>query len=203
MLVPNPSNSDPSPDEITRLLNDVKDGRTEDADRLAEYVFAELHRLALGFMRGERNDHTLQPTALVNEAYVRLAGSAPIDWKSRAHFFGIAARTMRRILVEHARRRKTAKRGEGAVLLELQDATMASKDPILLEASEVLDLDAALDKLKEMDPRLALVIEMRYFTGMTVSEVAEALGLSEKTISRDWRFAKTWLREEMEARRQK
>jgi len=153
---------------------------------LLERVYETLRRIAIGQLRGERAGHTLQPTALVNEAYLRLVGQREIDWRDRSHFFGLAAVTMRRILVDHARRRQAKKRGaeEQAPL-----TIVTGKE----EAVDLLDLDRALVRFAERFPRQAKVVEMRYFSGLEFEHVALALDLSPRTVKRDWTFARAWL----------
>ncbi len=154
-----------------------------------ELVYAELRRLASTYMRRERPDHTLQPSALVNEAYVRLLGGSPIPFESRAHFFVTAAQTMRRILIDHARTRQAAKRVSGGQRVEFDEAfALVDEDPV-----RFLDLDAALTRLAALDQRQALIVEMRFFGGMKVDAVAETLKISEKTVKRDWAMARAWL----------
>jgi RNA polymerase sigma factor (TIGR02999 family) len=185
--------------EITRILSNL--GRS-DLDpgvvtgRLFELVYAELRRMAGGLMRNERPDHTLQPTALVNEAYLRLVEGAPVEWESRAHFFGIAATAMRRILVEHARERATAKRGGGWRRITLDGVIGQSG----VTDAEILDLDLALNRLAEMDARMARVVEMHVFAGMGMTEIAHTLRVSERTVHGDWRMARMWLARELSER---
>jgi RNA polymerase sigma factor (TIGR02999 family) len=176
------------PDEVTELLRAWRSG-DEDADaRLVERVYATLRSLAVAQLRGERPEHTLQPTALVHEAYLRLVGQRELDWRDRAHFFGLAALTMRRVLVDHARRRRAKKRdaGEGP-----EPLTVAGADG---EAADLLDLDRALDLFARRFPRQARVVEMRYFSDLEFDDVALALEVSPRTVKRDWRFARAWLR---------
>jgi RNA polymerase sigma-70 factor (ECF subfamily) len=161
----------------------------ETANRLFAAVFGELRHLAGDLMRRERTDHTLQATALVNEAYLRLVDDSKIDWRNRAHFFGIAARAMREILVDHARGRAAAKRGGGLQRVSLNDAVGFAAE----HGVEILDLERVLTELGEMDERMARVVEMRVFAGLKVEEVAHVLGVSVRTIHNDWRVAKMWL----------
>jgi RNA polymerase sigma factor (TIGR02999 family) len=158
-------------------------------DRLIPMVHDELHRLARREMRGERTGHTLQTTALVNEAYLRLIDARRVHWHDRAHFFALSARLMRRILVDHARSRHYLKRGGGAKQIALDDALVVAE----ARSADLIALDDALQALAAVDPRKSQVIEMRYFGGLTVDETAEALSISPETVTRDWRFGKVWL----------
>jgi RNA polymerase sigma factor (TIGR02999 family) len=179
--------------DITGLLLNWSDGDTSALDRLAPVVEKELRRLAHNYMRHERPDHTLQTTALVNEAYIRLVDQKQVRWQNRAHFFGIAASVMRRILVDYARSRSREKRGAGAFQVSLTEAAVLSRD----EAESLLELNVALERLAERDERKARVVECRYFGGLTSEEVAEVLKISITTVERDWSFAKAWLRREL------
>jgi RNA polymerase sigma factor (TIGR02999 family) len=157
-------------------------------------VYDELRRLAAHYLKGERPDHTLQPTALVHEAYLRLVGQSNV-WQSRAHFFGIAARTMRRILVEHARRRNADKRGGGTVRVGPGiEGSAASPEP----DPEILALDEALTRLEGLDPQQARIVELRFFGGLSVEETAEVAEVSTATVKRKWRTARAWLRQELD-----
>ncbi|MEM6810674.1 MAG: sigma-70 family RNA polymerase sigma factor [Pseudomonadota bacterium] len=176
-------------DDITILLRQWADGDTDSLDRLTARVYDELRGIALQIFRGERADHTLQATALVNEAYARLIGS-DIDWQDRGHFFSLAARLMRRILVDHANAHGAAKRGSGVKPLPLDDVIVVS--PELGE--EVLDLHEALNELAEHDERKAHILELNYFGGLTYADMAKALNLSSSTLDREIRFAKAWLK---------
>jgi RNA polymerase sigma factor (TIGR02999 family) len=160
-----------------------------DADKIFEVVYNELRQLASSLMRRERIDHTLQPTALVHEAYCRLVDQTRIDWQNRAHFFGIAARAMRQILVNHAYHHAAAKRGGGWQRVTFDEGLGMGRDSDM----EVLEFDDALNKLAEMDERMAKVVELRVFGGMRVEEVAQMIGVSKRTILKDWRVAKMWL----------
>jgi RNA polymerase sigma-70 factor, ECF subfamily len=177
--------------DITALLKDWGEGDREALERLMPIVYGELKRLASSYLRSERPDHTLQPTALVHEAYLRLQGQRSVVWSNRAHFFGIAARIMRRILVDHARRRRAAKRDAAALRLTLVDDASVDRAP------ELIALDSALTGLERLDPQQARVVELRYFGGMTVEETAEAAGISTATVKREWRTARAWLRREI------
>jgi len=180
--------------EITRLLDAVAHGDAEAKSRLASLVYAELHARAAGYMCGERRDHTLQPTALVNEAYLRLLEKQRPGFHNRAHFFAIASATMRRVLVDHARSRRAAKREGGRIKVELEENLAAGN----LQLDRMLILDEALDRLAEMDPRQVQLVEMIYFGGLTQVEAAAALGISSKTVKRDWASARAWLQAELD-----
>lgn len=182
-----------APSEITRLLCEWSGGNQAALDRLLPVVYDELHRLARSYMRQERPDHTLQTTALVHEAYLRLVDQNDVRWQTRAYFFAAAAQLMRHILVDHARGRKRAKRGDGMQELSLDEAAVLSEE----RADEVLVVNDALVKLSGFDGRKSKVFELRYFGGMTVEEAAEALKVSPATVAREWRMAKAWLRREM------
>lgn len=183
----------PAPGEFTALLEECRRSGGDATPRLAAYVYQELHRLAIGLMRGERRDHTLQTTGLVHEAYLRLFGDQQVDWRNRAHFLAIAATTMRRILVDYARNRSAAKRGGPAQQkIELTDEAGCAVE---IESAELLDLDRALAEFASIDPRASRVVELRYFGGLSADETAEVLGISSKTVKRDWTIAKAWLRQ--------
>jgi RNA polymerase sigma-70 factor, ECF subfamily len=185
-----------SPAPVTQLLHAWAEGDETALHELVPLVEAELRRLARTFMARERAGHTLQTTALVNEAFLRLADAQSVRWQDRAHFFGIAARLMRRVLVDHARARKVQKRGGGAERVSVEEDLLVSREPEV----DVLALDNALSALAEVDARKAQVIEMRFFGGMTVDETAEALRVSTDTVKRDWRLAKLWLLRELQER---
>lgn len=180
--------------EITRLLAQAGEGRREVWERLAPLIYEELKGLAESAMNAERASHTLQPTALVHEAFVRLAGQDRSSWNNRAHFYGAAAQTMRRILVDHARARKAQKRG-GESAREPLDAALVSFEE---RSTDLIDLDAALDRLAKLDAEQAKIVELRFFGGLTVPECAETLGVSESSIERSWRTARAWLLREVE-----
>lgn len=182
---------DPSSD-VTRMLREWSGGDPSAADRLLPVVYAELRRLAAGYLGRERAGHTLQPTALVNEAWMRLADQST-PWQNRAHFLGVAAGAMRRILVDHARRRRAQKRGGGDLRVTLTEDLASSGGKEL----DVVRLDEALERLGALDERQARLVTMRFFAGLTVEETAEALGVSEKTVKRDWAAAKAWLYREI------
>lgn len=182
-------------DEITRLLRAWSGGDASALPQLVEAVYPELHQIAARHLSRERPGHTLQPTALVGEAYVRLAGQAPgKQWESRAHFFAVAAHVVRAVLVDHARARGAAKRGGGAVGVELTDGSASV--PAL--AVDMLDLDAALRALEAMDAEHAKIVELRYFAGLSIDETAEVLGISPMTVKRGWLAAKTYIRRHLD-----
>ena len=181
-----------SPADVTRLLQAWSDGDAAALDELLPVVYRELHRQAQRYMRGQSPGHTLQATALVNEAYLRLAGTDPVDWKSRAHFFGVAAKAMRSILVDHARARRASKRGGGA-----EPVTLAAADEAGAKQVEVLELDETLQRLADLDPRKANLVELRWFGGLSIEEAAEVLDVSPATAKREWRTARAWLRREL------
>ena len=178
----------PSPKEVTRLLVDWGKGDQAALDELIPLVYDELRRVARRYMRRESQGHTLQTSALVNEAYLRLIDQNSVQWQNRAHFFGVAAQLMRRILVDHARSRLRAKRGGGVQMVSLTEQAVADK-----EVAEVIALDNALKNLAEMDPRKSQVVEMKFFGGLTTEEVAEVLKVTSRTVEREWRKAKAWL----------
>ena len=182
--------------ELTQLLIDWNNGEQSAFDRLMPLIDEELRRLAHRYMSREREGHTLQTTALVNEAFVRLVNRKNVNWQNRAHFFGIAAQLMRTILVDHARSHACVKRGGGAFKLELDDALVVSQE----KASEVIALDDALKELARLDPQQSRIVELRFFGGLTVEETAEVLHLSPATIKREWSTAKAWLYHELSKR---
>ncbi|HEV7890609.1 MAG TPA: sigma-70 family RNA polymerase sigma factor [Pyrinomonadaceae bacterium] len=175
--------------EITRLLADWAGGDRDALDRLAPLVHAELRRIARRQMGGERQGHTLQATALVNEAYLRLAGQEGFEWRDRAHFYAVCAQVMRHVLIDHARAHARDKRGGGALHVSLDEAAVMSVE----SASELVALDEALRELEEVDPQKGRVVELRYFAGLSIEETAEVLGISPTTVRREWRRAKAWL----------
>lgn len=179
---------------VTQLLQEWSGGSGEALDRLIPIIYEELRGRAAGYLRRERPGHTLQPTALVNEAYLRLADAQDVPWQNRAHFFAIAATVMRRILVEHARKKVASKRGGPDVRLTL-DENLAVTDSA--EGVDVIALDEALDRLAAIDAQQARVVELRFFSGLSVEETAEALGVSPRTVKRDWSVAKAWLHREL------
>jgi RNA polymerase sigma-70 factor (ECF subfamily) len=182
-----------APHDVTQLLLDWSDGDRAALDKLVPIVHDELRALAHSYMRRERAEHTLQTTALVNEAYVRLVDCRRTRWQNRAHFFGVAAQAMRRILVDYARARSNAKRGGGEARVPLEDAAQAAED----RPAEFVALDEALAKLEGLDPRKARVVELRFFGGLSGEETAEVLGLSPATVQREWQIAKLWLLREV------
>lgn len=181
-------------DTITVLLKRVQEGDSGAESRLVERVYPELRMMAARYMQRERGGHTLQTTALVNEAYMRLANARETDWKDRAHFFAVAARIMRRVLVDHARLKLTGKRGAGAVALPLDEALVFSEE----KSSSLVRLDDALERLGQIDERAAKIIELRFFGGLSIEETAEALHTSPRTVKREWAFGRSWLRAELE-----
>jgi RNA polymerase sigma-70 factor, ECF subfamily len=186
---PRDAPSTASAHDVTRLL----DGQTGAADALVPLVYAELHDLAVHYMRGERADHTLQPTALVHEAYMRLVDQRNASWKNRSHFFGIAAQAMRRILVDHARRKRATKR-EGGDRVTLDESVAEAPQ----RSVDLIALDDALLKLAALDPRQARVVELRFFGGLDIEQTAESLGISPATVKRDWTFARAFLQREID-----
>ena len=179
------------PVELTRMLKAWSGGDQSALERLTTFVYSELRRLAARRMSREREDHLLQPSALVNEAFVRLLGGAPVEWDSRAHFFAVSARVMRQILIDFARTQDRGKRGRRSPHTVLSDVTeLVRRDapPV-----DFLDLDAALEELARLDARRAQVVELRYFGGLENPEIASLIGVSEPTVVRDWRVARAWL----------
>jgi RNA polymerase sigma-70 factor (ECF subfamily) len=183
----------PPSSEITRLLIAWCDGDRTALEELMPLVERELHRIARRYMRREDPGHTLQTTALVNEAYLRLVNQKNVRWKNRAHFFGIAAQIMRRILLNYARDRHRAKRGGRAILVSLSEVAVMSE----AKSSELIALDEALERLEEIDERKSRVVELRYFGGLSVEETAEVMNVSPITVIRDWNMAKAWLAREL------
>jgi len=181
------------PHEITELLEQWSGGNQAALDQLYPLVYAELRQLARSYMRREPKGHTLQTTALINEAYVRLVDQQSVRWQNRSHFFAISAQIMRRILVDHARRHLQAKRGGGAKRISLDEAMIVAKE----RSAEVLMLDEALSNLARLDPRRSQVVELRYFAGLNNSEIASVLKISENTVMRDWNLARAWLYQQL------
>ena len=179
--------------EVTQILNDWRAGNAAAADKLMPLVYDELRRLARNYLRKERVDHTLQPTALVHEAYVRLVDDSKASWENRAHFYGIAAKLMRRILVDHARARNAAKRGGLLQKISLDEA----RDLPPAASNDLVALDGALEDLAKTYPRKSEVVELKFFGGLEANEIAEVLQVSPKTVLRDWQFAKLWLCREL------
>jgi RNA polymerase sigma-70 factor (ECF subfamily) len=175
---------------VTEWLVDWSRGNKAALDQLMPCVYDELRRLASRYLRRERADHTIQPTALVHEAYLRLVDQTEVRWQDRAHFFGMAATVMRHILVDHARRRHRAKRGGSVTWLSLEPI----REGFEARSLDLIAVDAALTQLEAVDPQQSRVVELRFFGGLTAEEIAEVLGLSSRTVERDWRTAKAWLR---------
>ena len=175
--------------DITRLLSELSHGDPQAASKLIPVVYDELRHLAAGYMRRERPDHTLQPTALVHEAYVKLLAQRSVDWQGRAHFFGVAAQLMRRILIDHARGHLRQKRGGEQRKVSLDEALVFSEQ----QSAEILAVDESLKRLEKVDPRQARVVELRFFGGLNIEETAEVLKISAKTVKRDWSVARAWL----------
>jgi RNA polymerase sigma-70 factor, ECF subfamily len=186
-----------STQRVTELLHAWRQGDAAALDELVPLIHQELHRLARRYMFGERAGHTLQTTALVNEAYLHLVNSQGVNWQSRAHFFAISAQLMRRILVDSARAHRSKKRGAGVSKITLEEALIRPKE----KDAELIALDDALSALAEADPRKSRVVELRFFGGLTVEETAEILRVSADTVLRDWKLAKAWLRREMRKRK--
>jgi RNA polymerase sigma-70 factor, ECF subfamily len=194
---------------VTQLLAQWRDGDERAFAQLSALMYEELRQLAQRHLRRERSNHTMQKTALVNEAFVRLVGQQSVDWQSRAHFIGLASKLMRRVLVDYARARLADKRGGGAGVLSLDDMAAPETDeapdttPTALQhldahtQEEVSAIDQALQRLEQIDERQAQIVEMRYFGGLTVEQTAEAIGISEATVKREWTLARAWLRREL------
>ena len=178
--------------EVSRLLADWSKEDPAARDTLVPIVYEELRRLAHHYMKGERANHTLQTTALVNEAYLRLTDVTRMQWRDRAHFFAMAATLMRRILVDHARDRARDKRGGGVVFTALQDDQAAAGSTV-----DALALDEALDRLAAIEPQHARIVELRYFAGLTIEETSEALGISPATVKREWTWVRAWLYQQL------
>jgi len=184
---------DETPNEITEQLIAWSKGDEGALDALIPAVYQELRRMANYYLRGENAGHSLQPTALVHEAYLRLIDQTKVDWQNRAHFFGVAAQMMRRILVDHAKAKHRAKRGGTATKVSLDETVNLSSE----RAAELVALDDALKVLDELDERKSRIVELRYFGGLTVDETAQVLGVSDKTVMRDWSLAKAWLYQQL------
>jgi RNA polymerase sigma factor (TIGR02999 family) len=182
-----------APGEVTQLLSEYRGGKREALDLLLPFVYSELRSMAARYLRAERSDHTLQPTALVHEAYVRLADQRDVEWRNRAHFLGVAAQVMRRLLVDHARTRGRKKRGSGLkVPIDDVDAAAPSETDV-----DVVALDTALERLATLSPQQARIVELRYFGGLSLEETAEVLGVSTMTVKRGWAMARAWLHREL------
>lgn len=179
--------------EITQILQDWNDGDESAKEQLLPFVYDELRRQARILMSAERGNHTLQPTALVHEAFLKLSRQTGIDWKNRSHFFGIASRLMRQILIDHARLHATAKRGNRPIHFSLDDVQI----PVVERADSLMVLNDVLDRLEQFDPQQAKIVEMRFFGGMNNAEIAECLDISERTVGRDWQAARLWLYREL------
>jgi RNA polymerase sigma-70 factor (ECF subfamily) len=184
------------PGEITGLLGKLSSGQAEVSARLIALVYSQLRSIAGRCMLRERPDHTLQPTVLVHEAYLRLAAETGIRWQSRAHFFGFAAQIMRRVLLDYAREHRAIKRGGAAARISLDEVFLITEDQL----DRVLILDESLQKLAAVDPQQARIVEFRFFAGMTVEETSEAMGMSTATIKREWSHARAWLHRDMSTR---
>jgi RNA polymerase sigma factor (TIGR02999 family) len=183
--------------DVTQLLVDWSNGDEGALRELLPLVYDELHRLAETYMRRERPGHTLQPTALVHEAYLRLVDQTRVRWRNRAHFIGVAAQLMRRVAVKHAERHRAAKRGGGALRMPFDEAAL----PGTASEEDVIALDEALERLKQLDPRQSRIVELRFFGGLTGKEMTAVLGVSQATLDREWRAARAWLRRELAAGR--
>jgi len=184
-----------SSEKVTQLLSDLAGGNRAVVDELTPLVYHELKRIAGSQLRSERPGHTLQATALVNEAYLKLIDQRGVSWQNRAHFFGIASQMMRRILLDYAKAARRDKRGGGAHKTSLDEALVVAED----RASDLVRIDEALTRLEQLDPRQAKVVEHRFFGGLTVEETAEAMGISAPTVKREWAMARAWLHRELGA----
>ena len=182
-----------SPHDVTRLLQDWRNGDKEALEKLTPLVYDELRRLANRYLRAERKDHTLQGTALVHEAYMKMVGYTELEWQSRAHFFGVAARIMRQILIDHARKHQAGRRGGGKQDLPLEEAVVFSKE----RSESLVALDDALESLASFDPLKARIIELRYFGGLSIEEISEVEAVSVSTVRRHMRMGEAWLHREM------
>ena len=181
-------------DEITRVLHDWKDGKPDAAERLFPLVYGELHKLASQCFRGERRGHTLQTTALVHEAFLKLSGGREMDWADRRHFFATAARAMRQILVDHARNKRRLKRGGNNIRLSLEDAMLVSAEQ---NGVDIIALNEVLERLAKRDPQQAAVVDLRFFGGLSLDETAATLAISRATAAREWEAARAWLYREL------
>ena len=185
-----------SGDSITQMLIELTDGNKEVVNQILPHIYDELRRLASSYLRKERSNHTLQPTALVHEAYMKLIDQNRVKWQNRAHFFGIAAQVMRRILMDHARKHQADKRGGEFEKLPIEEEILiVSQD----KSAELIALDEALTRLALLDERQSRIVELRFFSGMSVEETAEALSVSPATVKNEWRTAKAWLFQELKA----
>ena len=188
------SHNDSGSPKITQMLRDWGEGRSEALDELLPHIYNELHRQAAAYLRRERPNHTLQTTALVHEAYLKLIDQKQVQWKSRGHFFALAAQAMRRILVDHAKSRHREKRGGPNEDVPLEDELLAVAEETNID---VIALDEALSRLAKFDPQQERIVEMRYFAGLSLDETAAAIGISRATAARDWAVAKAWLHREL------
>jgi RNA polymerase sigma factor (TIGR02999 family) len=182
-------------EDVTQLLVDWSHGDKDALERLMPLVYDELHRLARSYMRRERSDHTLQPTALVNEAYLRLIDQTRVQWRNRAHFFGVAAQLMRRVTLKHAERQNAAKRGRQAPDVPLEEAAVAGA----ATDEDLIALNEALEHLEELDERQGRIVELRFYGGLSTTEIGECLGISRATVDREWRLARAWLKRELKS----
>src|SRR5262245_35090355 len=187
------SSMESSGSDVTELLQLWSEGRKDALDQLLPQIYAELRRLASSYLRRERPDHTLQATALVHEAFLKLVNQRTVRWQNRAHFFGIAAQAMRRILVDHARAHAAGKRGDGARRVSLDDALVLNMPNV-----DLLALDEALSRLEALDPQQSRIVELRFFGGLTMNETAEVLHISPATVGREWTLARAWLYAELQ-----
>jgi RNA polymerase sigma factor (TIGR02999 family) len=183
-----------TPQNITLLLNEISNGNEVAIEKVLPLVYNELRRISSKYLRNEYKKHTFQTTELVHEAYIKLIGNQQISWQSRAHFFGIASKTMRQILVDYARKRNSQKRGSGKTKLSLDDAQLVASE----SNDQILALDEALKKLEFIEERSGKIVELRYFSGLTIEETAEILNISSASVKRDWQFAKAWLYKEIQ-----
>ncbi|MEE8169661.1 MAG: sigma-70 family RNA polymerase sigma factor [Phycisphaerae bacterium] len=183
----------PSPGDVTALLGSASGGDQNALAELLSVVYEELRKLAAGKMRVEPANHTLQPTALVHEAFLRLVGQEKVNWRDRTHFFGVAAEVMRRVLVDHARKRKSAKRGGGRPRIQLDEALVLFET----HSADLLELDEALKQLAELDPQQARIVELRFFGGLSIKQTSDLLGISQSAVDRGWRISRAWLMKEL------
>jgi RNA polymerase sigma-70 factor (ECF subfamily) len=179
--------------QVTRILKDLKEGDRSASQRLWQAVYDEFRTLAAGYLGRERKGHTLQPTALVNEAYLKLVNQDGVDWKGRTHFFAVGAQAMRRILVDYARQHQAAKRGGGQQRITLDEGLLVDSP----HEEDLLALEDAMTKLAELDPKQAKMVELRFFGGLTVAEVAEVMEMSKRSVEREWTMVRAWLRREL------
>lgn len=196
-MVPDKTMTSASSEEITILLRAWNEGDEAALERLTPLVYQELHRLAHRHLARERQDHSLQTSALVNEAYLRLVDVRQVNWQNRAHFFGISARLMRQILVDFARQRDSRKRGGAVSIVAIEDASNRGVDIAQMRSAEMVALDDALNVLSTLNPRHSRIVELRFFGGLTETEIAEVLQVSERTVRSDWRVARAWLQREL------